>query len=108
MRAADQLAKENINAEVIDLATLSPIDHDTILESVAKTGRLVVVHEAARNVGIGAEIAATVAERGLYDLQAPIQRVTGYDTVMPLFRQEYDYIPSVARIVDAVRETFTE
>jgi pyruvate dehydrogenase E1 component beta subunit len=108
MRAADQLAKENISAEVIDLATLSPIDHDTILESVAKTGRLVIVHEAARNVGIGAEIAATVAERGLYDLQAPIQRVTGYDTVMPLFRQEYDYIPSVARIVDAVRETFTE
>lgn len=108
MRAAEQLAKDGVSAEVIDLATLSPIDHDTILESVAKTGRLVIVHEAARNCGIGAEIAATVAERGLYDLQAPIQRVTGYDTVMPLFRLEYDYIPSVARILDGVRATFVD
>ena len=108
MRAAEQLAKDGISAEVIDLATLSPIDHDTILESVAKTGRLVIVHEAARNCGIGAEIAAMVAERGLYDLQAPIQRVTGYDTIMPLFRLEYDYIPSVARILDGVRATFVD
>ncbi len=108
MRAAEQLAKDGVSAEVIDLATLSPIDHDTILESVAKTGRLVIVHEAARNCGIGAEIAATVAERGLYDLQAPIQRVTGYDTVMPLFRLEYEYIPSVARILDGVRATFVD
>jgi pyruvate dehydrogenase E1 component beta subunit len=108
MRAADQLAKDGISAEVIDLATISPIDRDTILESVAKTGRLVIVHEAARNCGVGAEIAAIVAEHGLYDLQAPIQRVTGYDTVMPLFRLEYEYIPSVARIMDAVRATFVE
>jgi 2-oxoisovalerate dehydrogenase E1 component beta subunit len=108
MRAAEQLQKDNVSCEVIDLATLSPIDHDTILESVAKTGRLVIVHEAPRNCGIGAEIAATVAEHGLYDLQAPIQRVTGYDTVMPLSRLEYDYIPSIARITDAVRETLVE
>jgi 2-oxoisovalerate dehydrogenase E1 component beta subunit len=108
VRAAEQLQKDNVSCEVIDLATLSPIDHDTILESVAKTGRLVVVHEAPRNCGIGAEIAATVAEHGLYDLQAPIQRVTGYDTVMPLSRLEYDYIPSIARITDAVRETLAE
>ncbi len=108
MRAADQLAKDGISAEVIDLATISPFDRDTILESVAKTGRLVIVHEAARNCGVGAEIAAVVAEQGLYDLQAPIQRVTGYDTVMPLFRLEYEYIPSVARILDAVRATFVE
>jgi len=108
MRAADQLQRDGISCEVIDLATISPIDHDTILESVAKTGRLVIVHEAARNCGVGAEIAATVAERGLYDLQAPIKRVTGYDTIMPLFRLEYDYIPSVARIMDAVRETLAE
>lgn len=108
MRAADQLAKDGISAEVIDLATISPIDRNTILESVAKTGRLVIVHEAARNCGVGAEIAALVAEHALYDLQAPIQRVTGYDTVMPLFRLEYDYIPSVARIVDAAKETFVE
>jgi len=108
MRAADQLAKDGVSAEVIDLATISPIDRDTILESVAKTGRLVIVHEAARNCGVGAEIAAIVAEHGLYDLQAPIQRVTGYDTVMPLARLEYEYIPSVARIVEAVRATFTD
>ena len=108
MRAAEQLQKDNVSCEVIDLATLSPIDHDTILESVAKTGRLVIVHEAARNCGIGAEIAAHVAEHGLYDLQAPVRRVTGYDTVMPLFKLEYDYIPSVARITDAVRDTLAD
>jgi 2-oxoisovalerate dehydrogenase E1 component beta subunit len=101
LKAADQLAQENISAEVIDLATISPIDAETILASVAKTGRLVIVHEAARNCGVGAEIAALVA--GLYDLLAPIQRVTGFDTIMPLYRLENDYIPSVARIVDAVR-----
>jgi pyruvate dehydrogenase E1 component beta subunit len=108
LRAAADLDAQGISAEVIDLATLSPIDIDTILESVAKTGRLVIVHEAARNVGVGAEIAALVAERGLYDLLAPIQRVTGYDTVMPLFRLEYDYIPSTQRIIDAVRVTFAD
>jgi 2-oxoisovalerate dehydrogenase E1 component beta subunit len=105
LRAAEQLEQSGVSCEVLDLATLSPIDHDTILESVAKTGRLVIVHEAPRNVGIGAEIAATVAEHGLFDLHAPIKRVTGYDTIMPLFKLEHDYIPSVARIVDAVRET---
>lgn len=103
LKAAEQLAQEGIDAEVIDLATISPIDTDTILASVAKTGRLVIVHEAARNCGVGAEIAALVAERGLYDLTAPIQRVTGFDTVMPLYRLENDYIPSIARICDAVK-----
>jgi pyruvate dehydrogenase E1 component beta subunit len=105
LRAARDLAEDGISAEVIDVATLSPIDGATILESVAKTGRLVIVHEAARNVGVGAEIAALVAEHGLYDLEAPIRRVTGYDTVMPLFKLEHDYIPSVRRIVDAVQLT---
>jgi len=105
LRAALDLAKDGISAEVIDLATLSPIDGGTILDSVAKTGRLVIVHEAARNVGVGAEIAAIVAEHGRYDLEAPIRRVTGYDTVMPLFKLEQDYIPSVRRIVDAVQLT---
>ncbi len=107
-KAATELAKENISAEVIDLATIAPIDRDTILESVSKTGRLVIVHEAARNCGVGAEIAAIVAEHGLYDLQAPIQRVTGYDTIIPLARMEYDYIPSVARILEGVRATFAD
>jgi pyruvate dehydrogenase E1 component beta subunit len=100
--AAAELDARGIGAEVIDLATLSPIDSETILESVAKTGRLVIAHEAARNAGVGAEVAALVCEHGLYDLEAPIQRVTGYDTVMPLFKLELDYMPSVRRIVDAV------
>jgi pyruvate dehydrogenase E1 component beta subunit len=108
LRAAAELDGRGVSAEVIDLATLSPIDIETILESVAKTGRLVIVHEAARNVGVGAEIAALVAERGLYDLQAPVQRVAGFDTVVPLFRLEQDYIPSAQRIVDAVQNTFAD
>jgi 2-oxoisovalerate dehydrogenase E1 component beta subunit len=108
LKAAEQLAGAGVSVEVIDVATLSPIDFDTILDSVAKTGRLVIVHEAARNCGVGAEIAATVAEYALYDLTAPIHRVTGYDTVMPLYRLEYDYIPSAARIVAAVHATLTE
>ena len=108
LRAAVELDKQGIAAEVIDLATLSPIDSETILASVAKTGRLVIVHEAARNVGVGAEIAAIVAEHALYDLLAPVQRVTGFDTVMPLFRLEHDYIPSAQRIIDAVQFTLAE
>ena len=105
LRAVVALEAQGITADLIDLATLSPIDSETILTSVAKTGRLVIVHEAARNVGVGAEIAAIVAEHGLYDLQAPIQRVAGFDTIMPLFRLDHDYIPSVQRIVDAVQFT---
>jgi pyruvate dehydrogenase E1 component beta subunit len=108
LRAVAELDKEGISAELIDLATLSPIDSATILASVAKTGRLVIVHEAVRNLGVGAEIAAIVAEHGLYDLQAPIQRVTGFDTIMPLFRLEHDYIPSVQRIIDAVQLTLAD
>jgi pyruvate dehydrogenase E1 component beta subunit len=108
LKAAEQLAAEGIHCEVIDVASLAPIDFTTILESVTKTGRLVIVHEAARNCGVGAEIAATVAEQALYDLQAPIRRVTGYDTIMPLYRLEYEYIPSAARIVAAVRASFSE
>ena len=108
LQAAAELADAGIDAEVIDLATLSPVDAATILDSVAKTGRLVIVQEAARNVGVGAEIAAIVAEDGLFDLLAPIRRVAGYDTVMPLHRLERDYIPSVRRIVDAVRGTVAD
>jgi 2-oxoisovalerate dehydrogenase E1 component beta subunit len=108
LKAAEQLAAADVSAEVIDLATISPIDAETILDSVAKTGRLVIVHEAARNCGVGAEIAAIVAEHGLYDLVAPIQRVTGYDTVVPLYRLENEYIPSITRIVDAVKATLEQ
>jgi 2-oxoisovalerate dehydrogenase E1 component beta subunit len=108
LKAAEELDKEGISAEVIDLATISPMDLDTILESVEKTGRLVIVHEAARSCGVGAEVAAGVAEKGVWDLKAPIVRVTGYDTVMPLFRLEYEYLPSVARIIDGVKRTFED
>jgi 2-oxoisovalerate dehydrogenase E1 component beta subunit len=108
MKAANQLAEEGISCEVIDLATVSPIDYDTILESVEKTGRLVIIHEAARSGGLGGEIAAIVAEKGLYDLKGPIRRVTGYDVVMPLFRREMDYMPSVAKITDTIREALED
>jgi 2-oxoisovalerate dehydrogenase E1 component subunit beta len=105
LAAAEQLAQEGITADVIDLATLKPLDMETILGSVAKTGRCVIVHEAARTCGVGAEIAAQLAERGLLSLLAPVQRVTGYDTVMPSHRLEKHYIPDTARIVKAVKET---
>ena len=108
LKAAEELDKEGVSAEVIDLATISPLDIDTILESVEKTGRLVIVHEAARTCGVGAEVAAGVAEKGIWDLKAPIIRVTGYDTVMPLFKLEYEYLPSVARIIDGVKKTFED
>ncbi len=103
--AADQLAQDGVLAEVIDVATLKPLDMETILASVAKTGRCVIVHEAPRTSGFGAEIAANLAEHGLYSLLAPVQRVTGYDVVMPLPRLENQYLPGVERILAAVRKT---
>ena len=105
LEAADALAKEGISAEVIDVATLKPLDFDTIHESVKKTGRCVIVHEAPYTNGFGAEIAARLAEHAMFDLVAPVQRVTGYDTPIPLFRLEMKYLPSVARIVEAAKHT---
>jgi len=104
LAVADSLAEEGIGADVIDVATLAPLDMQTILESVEKTGRCVIVHEAARNVGIGAEIAARLADEGLLTLQAPVKRVTGYDTVVPLAKLEQRYMPQPHRIEAAVRE----
>ena len=108
LSAAEQLSTAGINAEVIDVATIKPLDMNTILESVAKTGRCVIVHEAARTCGVGAEIAAQLAEQGLMSLLAPVERVTGYDTVMPLFNLEQDYMPSVERIIAAVKRTLED
>ncbi|MDQ2070375.1 alpha-ketoacid dehydrogenase subunit beta [Natronospira bacteriovora] len=108
LQAAKELEAEGISCEVIDVATIAPLDMDTILESVEKTGRAVIVHEAPRNVGVGAEIAANLAEKGIYDLKAPVQRVTGYDVTMPLFKLEKQYLPSVARIKDAVQRTLED
>jgi pyruvate dehydrogenase E1 component beta subunit len=102
--AADALAAEGIAAEVIDVATLKPLDMDTVLASVARTGRCVIVSEAPRTSGFAAEIAAQLADEGLLTLRAPVLRVTGYDIVVPLARLEQRYIPSTARINAAVRK----
>lgn len=102
LQAAKQLENEGISVEVIDVASIKPLDIDTILDSVAKTGRCVIVHEGAKTCGVGAEISAQIMENLLTDLLAPVLRVTGYDTVMPYFQLEKQYIPSVARIKNSV------
>jgi 2-oxoisovalerate dehydrogenase E1 component beta subunit len=104
LAAAEMLAEDGIAAEVIDVATLKPLDEKTILDSVAKTGRAVIVHEAPLTGGFGAEIAARIAEHGLLSLLAPIRRVAGYDTVMPLARLERHYLPDAQRIRRAAQQ----
>jgi len=104
LETAELLSAEGIEIEVIDVATLKPLDFDTIHESVRKTGRCVIVHEAPRNGGVGAEIAARLAEEAMFDLVAPVKRVAGYDIPIPLFRLEMEYLPSVKRIAEGVRE----
>ncbi len=103
LEAAKLLDGEGISAEVVDLRALKPLDEDGIVASVEHTRRCVVVHEAPRTAGIGAEVAALVAERALYSLDAPVLRVTGLDAPFPMFVHEHDYLPSVERIADAVR-----
>ena len=98
------LAKQGIEAEIIDVVTLKPLDMPTISASVEKTGRCVIIHEAPLTMGAGAEIAARLADGNILDLLAPIKRVTGYDTVMPLPKMEGHYLPSVARISAAAVE----
>ncbi len=105
LEAAKQLAQKGIDAEVIDLATIKPLDIDSIIASVNKTGRCIIVHEAARTCGVGAEIAAQLAEKSITSLLAPIQRVTGYDTVMPMFKNEHFYMPSTQRIIYSAIKT---
>ena len=104
MAVADTLANDGISAEVIDVATLKPLDMASILSSVQRTGRCVIVHEAARTLGLGAEIAAELVEHGLLFLMAPVKRVTGYDTVIPLAGLEKRYMPGEDRITKAVKE----
>jgi 2-oxoisovalerate dehydrogenase E1 component subunit beta len=99
--AADALAGRNISAEIIDVATLKPLDTATILASVEKTGRCIIVHEAPLTAGFGGEIAARIAEQVLTSLVAPIIRVAGFDTVMPLPRLEGFYLPNAERIIAA-------
>lgn len=102
LEAAEAAAKEGIESEVIDLRTLLPFDHDAILNSVTKTGRAVIVHEAPKTCGFGAEIAATIAEEALDFLRAPIVRVTGFDTPFP-YTLENVYLPDAQRILDAIK-----
>jgi 2-oxoisovalerate dehydrogenase E1 component beta subunit len=94
------------SVEVIDLRSLSPLDMDPVYESVRRTGRIVVVHEAPSNVGLGSEIAARVTEECFYSLQAPVLRVTGFDTPYPPARLEEDYLPDLDRVLDAVDRTY--
>jgi pyruvate dehydrogenase E1 component beta subunit len=103
--AAARLEESGVSVEVLDLRTLSPIDHDGLVASAVKTGRVVVIHEAPRTAGLGAEVSAVIQERALYSLLAPVRRVTGWDTIFPLKRSEGHYLPSVDRIVRVAEET---
>lgn len=104
LSAAEKLSQAGIAAEVIDVATVKPLDMQTILASVEKTGRCMIIHEAPRTGGVGAEIAAQLAERGMLFLTAPVQRLTGYDTVVPYAKQEKKYLPDEERILKAVEK----
>ncbi len=103
LAAADRLAADGIDADVIDVVTIKPLDMTTILASVERTGRCVIVHEAPRTGGVGAEIAAVLADEGLTSLLAPVGRVTGYDTVIPMFGLEPHYQPTEQRVLDVAR-----
>jgi 2-oxoisovalerate dehydrogenase E1 component beta subunit len=101
VEAANTAASRGWSAEVVDLRTLVPLDVETMLDSVKKTGRVVIVHEAPRTCGYGAELAALIAERALTSLQAPIVRVTGYDTPFP-YTLEHSYLPDAPRVLRAI------
>ena len=104
LNAAEQLKGDKIELEIIDLRTISPIDIETIISSIRKTGRGVIVHEAPKTCGLGAEIIALINEKALLSLQAPIERVTGFDIPVPLLKTEHYYLPNPKRIVMAVRK----
>lgn len=103
--AASKLEEDGVSVEVIDLRSLVPFDADSVVASVTKTGRVVVVHEAPRTAGFGSEVIATISERCLYSLLASPRRVTGWDSIFPLKRSETQYIPGVDRILRAARQT---
>lgn len=104
LQAAEMAMEEGIEAEVIDLRTLYPLDKDTLIQSVKKTQRVVVVHEAPKVAGLGAEIVALINEHALLYLEAPVCRVTGFDTPIPLPRLEDFYLPSAKRILKAIHK----
>jgi len=104
LEAAENLAVEGVDAEVVDLRTLSPLDRAAIVDSFEKTGRAVVVHEAPKTGGLGGEIAATIGEEALLYQEAPVVRVTGYDVPYPQYALEDYYLPSVTRVEEGIRE----
>jgi len=104
LEAHEALGREGVSAEVVDLRTLVPLDVDAIIGSVSKTGRAVVIHEGPRTSGFGAEVVALINERALLDLQAPVQRVTGFDSVFPYSMLEQHYLPSRERVVAAAKK----
>jgi pyruvate dehydrogenase E1 component beta subunit len=103
MEAAENLAEEGIDAEVVDLRTVSPLDRETIVESFKKTGRAVVVHEAPKTGGLAGEITATIQEEALLYQEAPVERVTGFDTPFPLYALEDYYLPNATRVEEGIR-----
>jgi len=107
LAAAQALEGEGVQAEVVDLRTLAPMDSDAVVASVRRTGRLVIAHEAPSTLGLGAELAARVGEEALTSLLAPVVRVAGYDTVMPLYRLESYYLPDAARILEGVQRAMS-
>jgi len=107
LNASEQLKGDKIELEIIDLRTISPIDIDTIITSIRKTGRGVIVHEAPKTCGLGAEIIALINEKALLSLQAPIERVTGFDIPVPLLKTEHYYLPNPKRVVMAVKKVMS-
>ena len=106
--AAELKSKEGITAEVIDLLTISPLDEEILIQSAKKTGRVVLVHEAPRSFGPGAEIVSRLMEKAFYYLEAPIERVTGFDIIIPLFSREKAYLPGTERILRAARRVLAQ
>jgi pyruvate dehydrogenase E1 component beta subunit len=107
LNAAEQLKADKIDVEIIDLRTISPIDSETIVTSIRKTGRGVIVHEAPKTCGLGAEVIALINEKALLSLQAPIERVTGFDIPVPLMKTEHYYLPNPKRIILAVKKVMS-
>lgn len=106
-KAGDDAEKEGIGVEIIDLRTLSPLDIDTIVISVKKTGRAIVVHEAPKTCGLGAEIVALINEKALFHLQAPVVRITGFDIAVPYPKAEDYYIPNPERVIKGIRKVMS-
>jgi len=107
LTASEELKGEKIDLEIIDLRTISPMDVDSIIASVKKTGRAVIVHEAPKTCGLGAEIIALINEKAFLSLQAPIERVTGFDVPVPLLKSEHYYLPNPKRIASAIKKVMS-